>query len=122
MGKRGLAKTTKIDDVTLAGKSGERYTFRIYVWETKFKPVPGVYLIASRTIEPGRAAQYAPLFVGETEDVSAAVSEHPRDECFQMYYANVIGVLKEPEPARRATIVTDLVAALAPPCHAADAV
>ena len=116
-----MAKTTKIDDVTFAGATGERYAFRVYVWETRFKAVPGVYVVASRTVEPGRPAQYAPLFVGEAEDLSATMARHPRDECFQMYYGNVIGVLKEGSAPRRNAIVADLVAALELPCQIADA-
>lgn len=116
-----MAKTTKIDEVTFAGRSGQHYDFRVYVWDTKFKTVPGVYVVASRTVEPGQQAQYAPLFVGEALDLSAALKSHPRDECFQMYYANVIGVLKEHDDSRRASILADLLGSLAPPCNAADA-
>jgi hypothetical protein len=117
-----MVKTTKIDEVTFAGRSGTPYDFRIYVWETKFKSVPGVYVIASRTMEPGQLAQYAPLFIGEAADLSAALKGHPRDECFQMYYGNVIGVLKENDNARRTSIVADLLDGLTPPCNAADEV
>ena len=116
-----MAKTTKIDDVAFAGSSGQRYDFRIYVWETKFKAVAGIYIVASRTVEPGQRAEYAPLFIGETADLSAALKSHPRDECFQMYYANVVGVLKEADETKRASILTDLGDALSPPCNAADA-
>jgi hypothetical protein len=116
-----MVKTTKIDDIKLAGRSGQRYEFRVYVWDTKFKAVPGVYVVASRTIEPGQPAQYAPLFAGEARDVSSALKDHARDECFQMYYANVVGVLKEDNDAHRAAIVTDLLGGLTLPCNAADA-
>jgi hypothetical protein len=115
-----MVKTTKIDEVTFAGRSGTLYGFRIYVWETMFKAVPGIYVVASRTMEPGQRAQYAPLFVGEAADLSAALKSHPRDECFQMHYGNVIGVLKENDDARRTSILADLVEGLAPPCNAAD--
>jgi hypothetical protein len=116
-----MAKTTKIDEVEFAGRSGERYSFRVYVWDTRFKTVPGVYVVASRTVEPGQAAQYAALFAGETADLSAALKGHPRDECFQMYYANVVGVLKEADGSRRAAILADLIGGLAPPCNAPGA-
>jgi hypothetical protein len=116
-----MAKTTKIDEITFAGRSGQRYGFRVYVWETKFKAVPGVYVVASRTVEPGRRAHYAPLFAGEARDLSSALKRHPRDECFQMYYANVIGVLKEDDDETRASILADLLGGLALPCNAADA-
>jgi hypothetical protein len=116
-----MTKTTKIDEVAFAGRSGQRYAFRVYVWETKFKAVPGVYVVASRSVEPGQPAQYSPLFAGEAQDLSSALKQHPRDECFQMYYANVIGVLKEEDDKRRASILADLLGGLALPCNAADA-
>jgi hypothetical protein len=116
-----MAKTTKIDDVAFAGRSGQSYAFRVYVWDTKFKAVPGVFVIASRTVEPGQPAQYAPLFAGEARDISAALKNHPRDECFQMYYANVVGVLKEDNDEQRASILNDLLGELPLPCNAADA-
>jgi hypothetical protein len=109
-----LSKTTKIDQVTLAGRSGARYDFRIYVWATKFRAV--------RTIEPGQRPKYQPLFVGAATDLSAAFKDHPRDECFQMYLGNVVGVLKEENAERRAAILADLLDGLAPPCNAPDAV
>ena len=116
-----MTKTTKIDEVEFVGRSGTRYGFRIYVWDTKFKPVAGVYVVASRTVEPGREPLYAPLFVGEAADMSAAFKDHPRGECFQMYYGNVIGVRREDDNARRESVLADLLAGLAPPCNAADA-
>jgi hypothetical protein len=116
-----MAKTTKIDEVEFAGRSGRRYGFRVYVWDTRFKAVPGIYVVASRTLEPGQAAQYAALYVGEAADLSAALEDHPRDECFQMYYANVVGVLKEDDAEKRASILADLLGGLTLPCNAADA-
>jgi hypothetical protein len=107
----------KIDSMTLTGASGREYAFRVYVWETKFKPLPGVYVVASRTIEPGAAAAYQPLFVGMTADLSKALANHPRLECFQMYYANTIGVLKEADAEERGRIVADLTQALQPHCN-----
>jgi hypothetical protein len=116
-----MTKSTKIDEVAFAGGSGTSYDFRVYVWETKFKAVPGVYVVASRTIEPGQPPQYQPLFVGETADMSSAFRSHPRDECFQMHLGNVVGVLKESDDTRRTSILADLLAGLAPPCNATDA-
>ncbi len=116
-----MVKTTKIDEVAFAGRSGQRYDFRVYVWKTKFKAVPAVYVVASRTVEPGQRAQYSPLYAGEARDLSAALKQHPRDECFQLYYGNVIGVLKEDDDAKRASILEDLVNGLTLPCNAVDA-
>jgi hypothetical protein len=37
-----------------------------------------------------------------------------------MYYANVVGVLKEEDDARRTSILEDLLDGLAPPCNSLD--
>jgi hypothetical protein len=116
-----LAKTTKIDSVTFIGRSGQEYDFRVYVWNTKFKSLPGIYVVTSRSIEPGQPPTYVPVFVGAAVDLSKALKSHPRSECFQMYYANVIGVLKQEDEQERARIVADLIAGLAPACNAEDA-
>jgi len=116
-----LAKTTRIDSIAVTGRSGERYEFRIYVWDTRLKAVPGVYLVASRTMEPGETPRYELLFAGEAADLSHVLVDHPRNECFQMYLANVIGALKEDDDGRRGAIVADLLAGLSPPCNTPDA-
>ena len=116
-----MARTPRIDTVTLAGQSGREYELRVYVWDTKFKTLPGVYVVASRSIEPGSQPTYEPLFVGAAEDLSKAFKQHPRNDCFQMHYANTIGVLKEPDAAQRERIVRDLLEGLSPPCNAPDA-
>jgi hypothetical protein len=116
-----VAKTTKIDAVTFAGRSGKDYAFRVYVWETKFKALPGVYVVASRSIEPGQSPRYDTVFVGTTSDLSKTFKSHPRNDCFQMYYANVVGVLKEADAENRERIARDLTEGLSPPCNAADA-
>jgi hypothetical protein len=117
-----LAKTTKIDAVSFTGRSGQSHSFRIYVWDTKFKPLAGVYVVASRSMEPGEPARYEAVFVGMASDLSRVLKNHPRSECFQMYYANVVGVLQQNDEDARAAIVADLVDGLAPPCNASDAV
>jgi hypothetical protein len=117
-----LAKTTRIDTVNFTGRSGRAYEFRIYVWDTKFKPLAGVYIVAARSIEPGAAARYESIFIAGTNDLSKTFKDHARSECFEMYYANVIGVLRQDDEDQRTAIVTDLLEGLAPPCNAADAV
>ena len=112
---------TKIDTLTFRGHSGRGYEFRVYVWDTKFKPLPGVYVVAARTIEPGSAPLYAPIFVESTADLSKALKAHRQADCFTLHYANVIGVLKETDTKARDAIAADLVAGLAPPCNESDA-
>lgn len=117
-----MTKKTRIDTLTLAGQSGQRYELRVYVWETSFKAIPGVYVVASRSVEPGAAPAYQVLFVGAADDLATvSFQRHPRNDCFQLHYANTIGVLPERDPATRERIATDLIEGLQPPCNMAGA-
>ncbi|HEU4617773.1 MAG TPA: hypothetical protein VFV10_07000 [Gammaproteobacteria bacterium] len=112
----------KIDTLSLTGRSGRHYEFRLYVWQTPLKSVPAVYVVTERSIEPNRAPSYKPLFIGSTADVSKIFERHPKQDCFDLHYANTVGVLREGDPAARAAIETDLIDALSPPCNAAEIV
>lgn len=109
-----------LDTVTLAGKSGRAYELRIYAWKHPFKLLSAVYVVMERVIEAQTAPSYSPIYVGETENVRTVFAGHAKSECFEMYYANTIGVLPEPDAAQRAAIVADLRAALDPPCNRND--
>ena len=115
-----VAKKTRIDTLSFTGSSGQHYTLRVYVWKTAFKAVPGVYVVVSRSVEPGAPPRYEPLFVGATNDLSKVFEQHPRHDCFQLHYANTIGVLKEADAGERARIVADLTAALRPHCNGTE--
>ena len=51
-------------------------TIQDWILQRRFKAVPGVYIVAARTIEPGQPPQYQPLFVGQTADLSAVLRGH----------------------------------------------
>jgi hypothetical protein len=109
-----------IDTVTLVGKSGRKYQFRIYPLKHRFKVLSGVYAVMERVIEPRSTPKYSTIYVGETENLAAVFSGHEKSECFEMYYANTIGVLPEADAAERVAIANDLRGALDPPCNRAD--
>lgn len=106
--------------MTLAGKSGRTYQLRVYPWKHPFKPLSVVYAVMERIIESRSTPSYSTIYVGEAENVRTVFANHEKRECFEMYYANTIGVLVEPESAWRAAIVNDLRAALDPPCNRTD--
>jgi hypothetical protein len=109
-----------LDTVNLVGKSGRSYGFRIYPWKHAFKRLSGVYAVMERVIESRSTPTYSTIYVGETENLAAMFSGHDKSECFEMYYANTIGVFAEQDAAQRAAIADDLRAALDPPCNRAD--
>jgi hypothetical protein len=111
---------TKLDTAVFTGRSGREYEFRIYVWENEFIPSPAVYVVTERTIEPGQAPAYRPLYVSQTPDISGVFENHPKNECFQLHYANTIAIIPEADESERVRIEEDLIAALQPPCNTDD--
>ena len=109
-----------IDSVTFPGRSGREYRFRIYPWENEFKPLPAVYIVTERNVEPGKAPIYTPIYLGVTDDLSQVFDNHTKDECFQMYLANTIAVLPVRGLKDRVRIAKELADTLKPPCNQND--
>ena len=109
-----------LDTITLAGRSGQDYAFRVYPWEHRFRAVPAVYVVMAREIEPQKAPSYTPIYVGLTEDLSQIFEAHVKDECFQAYNANTIAVVAETDPLEQIRIEQDLLKRLNPPCNAQE--
>jgi len=107
----------RLESFTILSRSGQTYKFYMYVWGNRFKRLPGVYLVAERTVEPGEEPKYRAIYVGETIDISSISETHEKYDCFQVHYANTIGVLPEVAPEERTSIVFDLISFLRPPCN-----
>ncbi len=110
----------KLGTLPLTGRSGRRYEFRLYVWRTALRAVPAVYVVTERVVEPQCEPTYNVVFVGSTEDISDLFQGHTQQDCFDLHYANTVGVLHEPDAVIREAIERDLVEALSPPCNSGD--
>ena len=110
----------KLDSVTFLGRSGREHRFRVYKWKNEFRPLPAVYIVTERVVEPGKASMYTPIFLGITDDLSRVFDNHPKSECFQMYLANTIAVLPERSLPKRLQIAKELTETLKPPCNEHD--
>ena len=85
----------KLDSIEIRGRSGQEYAFRVYIWGHQFKPLPAVYVVTERRLEPDGSVLYFPVYAGQTADLSQIFENHPHEECFQLYLANTIAVLAE---------------------------
>jgi hypothetical protein len=108
-----------LDTLTLVGKSGCKYEFRVYPLKHHFKRLSAVYAVMERVVEPRSAPKYSAVYVGETENLATVLSGHAKTECFEMYFANTIGVFPEVDASKRAAIANDLRGALDPSCNRA---
>jgi hypothetical protein len=101
--------------VTLTGKSGEQYTFGIWLRQTVFNAKGGVYVMA-RSLD-GIRKDFVAVYVGETGDMSKRPFAADRIPCFNQHGVDHIFTLDEQNAARRRAIVDDLVQAMSPVCN-----
>src|SRR6266480_4059466 len=101
---------SKIEDLTLTGKSGTKYTFQMYPLGTEFKAVGGVYIITKRTAST-TGGSHSLIYIGQTGDLSERFDDHHKADCFKRHGANCIGVLLEESEEKRVAIEADLLAA-----------
>jgi hypothetical protein len=102
-----------MQNVQLAGRSGELYLFAVWRRETHFQAKGGVYVMA-RSLG---GDQFTIVYIGETGDMSARPLNQSKLGCFNKHGVDHIFTLDEQDPKRRATIAADLVQALAPVCN-----
>ena len=96
------------------GRSGAQYEFQVFPWPTVFPPFPGIYIFCRLE----NFIQWAPIYVGQTEDLSTRFDDHHKMNCIQRYGVSHIHILGEMngEPQRR-EIERDLILNLMPPCN-----
>ena len=97
-----------------SGQSGRTYEYWVFPIHTEFSAEPGNYVYAKET-DPG---YFAPIYVGETSDLSTRFSNHHKAECIHLRGATHIHVHRNANgrSARQAE-EADIVAKWEPPCN-----
>ena len=62
--------------ITLSGKSGKTYQFLMYVLNTSFKAMGGLYLFTKAADNTNYL-----LYLGHTQDLSSRFTNHHKEEC-----------------------------------------
>lgn len=99
--------------VELAGKSGEKYLFTVWLRETRFHARAGVYIMA-RWVDEER---FEMIYIGEHRDMSARPLNADRLACFNQHGVDHIFTCDETDQGRRSAMVADLVSAINPICN-----
>ncbi len=102
----------KHSDVTFSGKSGEKYRFQVWSLDTKFKPLPAVYMVTRRAQEGGtyNRASHEIIYIGQTANLADPFATEAQFTCFHKHGANCICVLPVSDEARRIASEEDLAA------------
>jgi hypothetical protein len=71
------------------GKSGNKYVYRVYPVGTKLKAIPGNFIFAKKMNDV-----WSPLYISQTEDLSARFLDDRLEECVQRNGATHVHVHK----------------------------
>lgn len=107
----------KLGELTLAGASGNTYTFEVFPYDTTFNALPAVYYISRRNENQDGTFSHSRIYVGQTSNLAERFIAHHDEECFESHRANCKSVLISNSEKERLAIEADLVAGLNPPCN-----
>jgi hypothetical protein len=96
------------------GESGTSYKYWIHPIGTSFKESSGNYMFA-KEVTLGR---WAPVYIGQTDDLSTRLSNHPKELCAKRNGATHVHAHLNGTEADRLVEEKDLIAKWQPPCNA----
>lgn len=106
--------TTTVRTIIWPGQSGKTYKYWIYPLPPNLDAKPGNYVFA-REVSPGK---FAPLYVGETGDLSERFDAHHKAACFKRHGATHIHAHVTPGGRSvRLAEEADIKARWNPPCN-----
>ncbi|MCF7734222.1 MAG: hypothetical protein K9M98_02740 [Cephaloticoccus sp.] len=104
---------SKIADIEIAGKSGTKYKFGVYPYDTEWKEIGAVYVVSRRD----NGGNHTFIYVGRTDNLKERHGNHHQADCFKRHNRNCLCVLVEQSQARRIAIEADLLASRIWPCN-----
>ena len=78
--------------LTLEGKSGKSYKFKLFDENTKFKSISAVYLFTKRAENDNGGFSHKYVYIGQAKDLSQRFDNHHKAKCIANNKANCIGV------------------------------
>lgn len=103
--------------LTLTGKSGKKYDFEIFGFNTNFNAVPGVYAVTKREQTGNGNWTHTVIYIGQTEDMAERHDDHHKEACFKRNQANCLCYHRDGNEASRLAKEGDLTAAYNPTCN-----
>ena len=110
----------KIGTTTFFDANDAAYTFDVYPVDADLNATGAVYVVARRRQADDGSFAYDPVYIGQTEDISKHLANHPRRACFREYDADVVCVFTDDEKTTRQEIETVLLQRHEAPCNHVD--
>ena len=108
---------SKLSNIEIAGKSGSKYSFGVYPYDTTWKEIGAVYVVTKRTVQPNGSGTHDFIYVGQTDNLKERHTGHHKADCFTRRGANCLCALVEESEETRLAIETDLIAGHTWPCN-----
>lgn len=102
---------------TFKGNTGNRYQFKVFPLNTRFRRIGGIYLIAYRCHSKEGGYRHKILYVGNTEDFSQPLEKQPGSQCLMRLGANCICVQPDQSQESRLGKERDLISTFGPTCN-----
>jgi hypothetical protein len=106
----------KYGNLILSGKSGEKYCFQSWSFDTRFRSVGAVFFVSKRLFNDKnfhRASHHA-IYIGQTACMSEPMGTVSQIDAFEKHGANCVCVFPASDEAQRMSIVEDLIAGQQP--------
>jgi hypothetical protein len=94
---------SNLGNLSLKGTSGKEYVFEMFVLNTSFNAVGGLYLFT----KPGNQVTI-PIYLGHTQDLSTRFTNHHKEKCIDGQGATHISVCRMDDEKSRIAAEKDL--------------
>jgi len=108
---------SKLSSIEIAGKSGTKYTFGVYPYDTTWKEVGAVYVVTKRTVSADGSGVHNFIYVGQTDNLKERHTGHHKADCFARHGGNCLCVLVMGDENTRLSIEADLIGSRNWPCN-----
>lgn len=107
----------RINSAHFSGKSGQKYDFYVYPIDQPLQKVGAVYVITRRYKNNRGGVSHHILYIGDTQNLSMVLADHPKRACFLSKNANCIGSHIDEDSQSRAVKRDDLIQQHNPACN-----
>jgi hypothetical protein len=103
---------SKFGDLIMTGKSGEKYCFQSWSYQTRFRSVGAVFFVSKRLFNDKnyQRASHQIVYIGQTANMSAPMGPTTQLDTFEKHGVNCVCVYPATDEAQRVAIVEDLIA------------
>lgn len=107
----------KIGILALYGSSGKKYQFEIHPFGTELHDIPAVYVVTRRYVAEDGENRHSIIYIGRTDNLLKAFTNHKRKICFKENGANCLCILVDDNQKSRTWKVKDLTDRIRPKCN-----